>query len=123
LKLTHYLLNNRKWTPQIIRIRVKLKLSPALRVDAKEMYGTAVEVAEGIDVVTVVTVVVDEPWVGLVFVEGTDEDAPLDGSPTKNILPPIGCLRPTVFTNSVILKFVRLVGTGMFWIERFAGWA
>jgi hypothetical protein len=30
--------------------------------------------------------------------EGT-ENAPLVGSPTKNIFPPIGELRPTVFTN------------------------
>ena len=71
-------------SPQTIRIRLKLKLIPARRVDAKEV--NTIGDAEGIAVVSV-------------FVDDGNEEGPLDGSPTKNISPPIGRLRPTVFWN------------------------
>jgi hypothetical protein len=38
---------------------------------------------------------------------------PLEESPTKNMSPPIGALRPAVFSNWVVLKFVRLAGAGI----------
>lgn len=67
-----------------------------------------VEDAEGIAVV-------------LVVVDGVNEDGPLDGSPTRNISPPIGGLRPTVVSNWLRLKSVRAAGTGTFCFEKFAG--
>ena len=84
--------------PQPMRTKLNLKLFAARRVDAKEV--NTVGVADGITVVSA-------------FVDEGSEDGPLDGSPTRNISPPIGRLRPTLFRNRVVLKFLR-IGTGTF---------
>lgn len=80
-------------SPNTINNRLKLKLNPTCGGDAEET--TTVEGAAGF-------VVVDEDAevfaVGHVFDDG-NEVGPLEGSPTKNILPPIGRLRPAAFWN------------------------
>jgi hypothetical protein len=73
--------------PQTINTKLKLKSNLACKVGAKEVNAMTppVEGAEGIAVVFVA--------------DGVNEDDPLDGSPTRNVLPPIGGLRPNVFSN------------------------
>jgi hypothetical protein len=56
-----------------------------------------------------------------VSVEAGTEDGPLDESPTRNVLPPIGALRPTVSSNLVRLKLSRVAGAEIFCLEKFAG--
>jgi hypothetical protein len=71
-------------SPQTIRTIPKPKLVPARRVDVEET-----------------TAVADTECLADVFltVDEGNGDGPLDGSPTKNILPPIGKLRPVAFWN------------------------
>jgi hypothetical protein len=46
---------------------------------------------------------------------------PLDASPHKNVSPPIGALSPTVLKNRVVLKSLRVDGTGTVACEKFDG--
>ena len=48
-------------------------------------------------------------------------DGPLDGSPTKNVFPPMGEPSPIELPNCVRLKLLRVLGTGILWTDKLLG--
>lgn len=80
-------------SPNTINTRLKWKLIPTCGGDAEEA-----TMVEGVARLAVVDEDAEVLAVGHVFVDG-NEVGPLEGSPTKNILPPTGWLRPAAFWN------------------------
>ena len=80
-----------------MKTRLKQKFFSACAIDAEEI----VEVgnAAGFVVALFVDSDAEDVVVGHIFVDVGNEVGPLDGSPTKNISPPIGRLRPAEFWN------------------------
>ena len=97
-------------SPQTINTKPRLNSDIACKVGAKEV-NVMTPLVEGAEAIAVVHVVAD--WF--------NKDGPLDESPTRNVLPPIGGLRPTVVSNWLRLKSVRLGETSIFCFGKSAG--
>lgn len=102
-------------SPQTINTKLKWNSNLVCKVGAKEVNViTLIEGAKGFVVV--------EGFAGVhVVTSVVNEEGPLDGSPTRNIMPPIGDLRPTVVSNRLRLKSLRLGETSIFCFENSAG--